>query len=290
MPTIRSSMTRVRMPLIYGIPVGASYSDFKSSVDKKIQDAHESLSFDQAANVMWTGLDPNSPSTYSDRLQAEVLTSRGLHLAVKSATETDIAVVVSCVPQGNDPQQAAVNWSPAALPGAIFPSTVTQGSALIVVPRPNAQRTLAVNYPGFQASVVLEPYPVPPHELASTPPPSFHWKLVRIDDCESQDFDCSEGAQPIPQNVIKPYSIMQQYAGVAVETPCGQILRHATGKLTGALINYKLWTSVIFSWQGAQRRYVGMRRRMKKAGLKRPPSAQMARRPHACLKPARKSS
>ena len=41
--------------VIYGVPVGASYSDFQNRVTKQVHDLQTSLSIDQATNVMWTG-------------------------------------------------------------------------------------------------------------------------------------------------------------------------------------------------------------------------------------------
>ena len=46
---------------IYGIPVGANYDDFHNRVEQEMNSRHESLTTDQARNVMWTGLDPHTP-------------------------------------------------------------------------------------------------------------------------------------------------------------------------------------------------------------------------------------
>src|SRR5579864_8162883 len=52
--------------LIYGIPVGANYSDFQRNIHDKLQTHTESLSRNQIRNILWTGLDPNSPGAYHD--------------------------------------------------------------------------------------------------------------------------------------------------------------------------------------------------------------------------------
>ena len=80
--------------VIYGFPAGASYGDFSNTVDIKFNSVQESLSLSQALNVMWTGLDPNSPSAYSDCLRAQVLNGFSLHVAVKFATDSDIALTI----------------------------------------------------------------------------------------------------------------------------------------------------------------------------------------------------
>ena len=145
--------------VIYGVPVGANYADFQKRIKEKESQYYESLTHDQAMNILWTGLDPNATTAYSECLRTEVLTSRGLHLAVKSATRSDISILVSWVPQGSDPGTILPEWIWRSHGGATLPTHLRQGLTTIVVRRPDQQQTLAVNYPGFTDSVVLEPIP-----------------------------------------------------------------------------------------------------------------------------------
>jgi hypothetical protein len=152
--------------VIYGIPVGANYSEFQSSLHQKLQTYNESLTRNQLRNILWTGLDPNSPSAYSDCLRAQVFASRGLHMAVKGATTTDISLLVRWNPQGADPANIPLTWNWQGANAAPLPKSVQQGETTVVVSRPKQQRTLAVNYKGFSDSAVLEPLaklpPLPP--------------------------------------------------------------------------------------------------------------------------------
>ena len=93
--------------VIYGVPVGETYSDFESRVHEKTSIYNESLTHNQMLNILWTGLDPSGANAYSDCLRTQLFNGRGLHLAVSSATKTDISLLISWNPQGNDPPAIA---------------------------------------------------------------------------------------------------------------------------------------------------------------------------------------
>lgn len=152
--------------MIYGIPVGIDYEDFHKRASNSLTQLSTSLTHDQAVNIMWTGLDPNGGTAYSKCLDKEVLSSRGLHAVVQSATANDIAVLLRWMPQGKDPAIIRLSWTGLTTDSAKrpLPTTITQGETVIVVARPSQERTLAVNAPGFASSLTLEPIP-------SLPPP-----------------------------------------------------------------------------------------------------------------------
>ena len=114
--------------VIYGVPVGANYGDFQKAVSDKTASFASSLSQDQVRNILWTGIDPNSPGAYEACLNTLVFNSRGLHLAVVSATKTDLALQVSWHPEGNDPATIQPHWVYRAAPDAKFPTTLVQGT------------------------------------------------------------------------------------------------------------------------------------------------------------------
>jgi hypothetical protein len=95
---------------IFGISAGATYKDYQDEVKKQLSTYNESLTRNQMRNILWTGLDANSPGAYSECLKAQVLAARGLHLAVTSATKSDIAIVVRWNPQGADPATISPTW------------------------------------------------------------------------------------------------------------------------------------------------------------------------------------
>jgi hypothetical protein len=145
---------------IYGVPIGATYSDFQKSVRDKQTTYGASLTRSQARNVLWTGLDPNAASPYIECLKTTVFSARGLHVAVKSATQTDISLIIYWHPEGRDPSVIKPTWD---WVGTVvknkLPTQLTAGQTLVVVGRPANQRTLVVNFPGAGDSVVLEPLP-----------------------------------------------------------------------------------------------------------------------------------
>jgi hypothetical protein len=83
--------------VIYGLPVGANYTDYKNRIDKLKKEYTEQLSYTQQLNVAWSGLDPKSENLYRDCLSAQILTTDGLHAVVVGATKNDIALSELCV-------------------------------------------------------------------------------------------------------------------------------------------------------------------------------------------------
>jgi hypothetical protein len=155
--------------VIYGIPVGETYSDFQNRVHEKVSTYRESLTHNQQLNILWTGLDPNGATAYAECLRTQLFNSRGLHLAVSSATKSDVSLLVSWNPQGKDPATVTPKWVWAGKGKEQLPAHLTQGVTTLVLPRPTQVHTFAVNYPGFTDSVVLEPLaklPEPLPELA----------------------------------------------------------------------------------------------------------------------------
>jgi hypothetical protein len=148
--------------VIYGIPVGETYSDFQNRVREKISVYHESLTHNQMLNILWTGLDPNAVTAYSNCLQSQLFATRGLHLAVKSATKNDISLLVSWNPQGKDPATIDPSWIWAVKGKDKLPASLQQGLTTVVLLRPAQAHTFAVNYPGFTDAVVVEPLVVVP--------------------------------------------------------------------------------------------------------------------------------
>ena len=143
--------------IIYGVPVGANYGDFQKSVGEKVASFSSSLSRDQTRNILWTGIDPNSPGAYQACLDATVFSSRGLHLAVISATTSDLAVAVAWHPEGGDSPTIHPHWEYRTMPDAKFPTTVVAGTQIVVIGRPKIEQTLGVNYLGSYGKVVIEP-------------------------------------------------------------------------------------------------------------------------------------
>jgi hypothetical protein len=151
--------------VIYGVPVGANYSDYKNRVDKLKKEYTEQLSYTQQLNIAWSGLDPKSENLYRDCLNTQVLTTDGLHAVVVGATKTDIAILVSFSVPGK--LKTSVNW--VGVPSewrSLFPKSLKSGRLMVIVPRPNKEISVAGNAPGYATKqIVLEPLPPPPPDL-----------------------------------------------------------------------------------------------------------------------------
>src|SRR5437764_7400851 len=78
---------------IYGIPAGASYRDYQARAQSA--SASSSYSREQLINIAWTGLDPNSVTTYAQCIQLEEARVPGLHLSVTAADPTGILLLIT---------------------------------------------------------------------------------------------------------------------------------------------------------------------------------------------------
>jgi len=95
---------------LFGVPIGASYSDYKSAASRMFHSQNERLSTSQLVNVAATALDPNSPSVYKTCLENQVFMPDGLHAAIVGATASDISILVKWfVPGGAT--SANVTWN-----------------------------------------------------------------------------------------------------------------------------------------------------------------------------------
>ena len=161
--------------VIYGVPVGASYSDFQQRVREKTDSYAESLTHDQAINIMWTGLDPSSGNAYSDCLKAKVFSQAGIHLAVDRATKEQVSILVNWIPSQSEKQTAKPLWSWQG--GGPFPESIPSGQTIVTLTRPQTAQIITVNYLGHADSLTIVPYPPIPKQATfhyeETPDPPY---------------------------------------------------------------------------------------------------------------------
>jgi hypothetical protein len=154
--------------VIYGVPVGASYSDFHSNAMQKLDSHEESLTQDQFENILWTGLDPNSPSAYKTCIESQIFQSDGLHMAVKAATASDVTVMVAWHPVRSDPKRITPSWDWDGK--GTLPHTINAGVTTARVVRPSQQKQLVINFNGASDSVTIDPAAIV--SVAPPPPPN----------------------------------------------------------------------------------------------------------------------
>jgi hypothetical protein len=159
--------------VIYGVPVGASWEEFSKNVENLKSSHSESLREEEAINILWTGLSPQSGDAYKHCLD-DVTRSPGIYLTVVHATETDVSINVRWLPMGGL-DTVHLLWSGELANHANhLPSSIRTGSQTIVVKRPSVEQQLAVNavdnrQVSFASdSIVLTSLPVKP----SAPPPA----------------------------------------------------------------------------------------------------------------------
>lgn len=149
---------------IYGVPVGASYSEYTNNVKRALFGSQSSLTHDQQLNILWTGLDPNANSAYATCINGVLASSVGVHLAVKAATDSDLTLVARYNSGPDDPRTINVSWLGGIKQkdGTSLPGTLRQqNNTVIVIARPTIQQTLAVNSEINGDSVTIDPLPAP---------------------------------------------------------------------------------------------------------------------------------
>jgi hypothetical protein len=173
--------------VIYGVPVSANYDEYSQKREQMFQSHNESMSVDVVRNIAWTGIDPNAVTAYSRCLETEILNSDGLHAVVRSASKSDISIVVKWFAPGLG--DADVIWDPKAVENKTLPTLIKRGITTIRVPRPSSELSLSGNYNGYTTlPLLLEPLPI------ATPPVACLAKSIKIP-AKNFDPDLSKNIQ-----------------------------------------------------------------------------------------------
>lgn len=116
---------------IYGIPVGGNYLQFQKNMREKTANYASSYTHSEATNVKWTGLDPNGANAYTECIKAKKFSQHGLKLAVKSATQNEVSVLVNWTPRGKQ-TNARPQWFWDAEGSTRLPKTLVAGEKTVV--------------------------------------------------------------------------------------------------------------------------------------------------------------
>jgi hypothetical protein len=186
--------------VIYGIPIGANYNDFKESIRRKA----ESLRIDnferRSIAYATSGLDANSLRAY----QSCLVTRGGLSVVVKELASSFYVLSVIHRPLADVPnlrgRAATRNINAddeqrliADLSQKTFGTADLEYSLAPVDPRAEASVTVTVG--NTSRTVLMPPLLVPPRPAPRGP--TYRWRLVRTGDCGGRDIGCSTGPQPL---------------------------------------------------------------------------------------------
>jgi hypothetical protein len=149
--------------VIYGVPVGASYSDFQKNISNMRSSTDVSLTQNDFTNIAWTGLTDANNQAYSACVNALVASSRGLNLFVERATDTDVVVSLNWTATGNQSNKINITWTSFGLETSALPNTAIAGTQFIDFKRPTKDTSIIVNSTdvGDASFIVLTPLPTP---------------------------------------------------------------------------------------------------------------------------------
>ena len=148
--------------VIHGVPASGEYSEWREALDRGAEGSNESLSTSERTNILWTGISETTGSLYIACLNSQVFNQSGLHAAVSSARENDIAVRLKW---DDEPGEIDLDWSPSDLEPRIMarlPKSMRRGLVSFVLPRPDREYTIVANYrQGGKTSepIVVTPWP-----------------------------------------------------------------------------------------------------------------------------------
>ncbi|MEY9098007.1 hypothetical protein ABIA24_000916 [Sinorhizobium fredii] len=157
---------------IYGVPVGANYSDYQRASRNMIRKSGESITRVQADNVFWTGLEGNALDAY----KTCILAGRyGLFLYPRSATESEVELVLDYRPTPPAADALKLDW--VGRPSPDLPDSIDPNSSIPIIlnrPADGDEYLLAVKGGSLSApAVTVTSYPYPPQPFEP------EWKEVR---------------------------------------------------------------------------------------------------------------
>jgi hypothetical protein len=153
---------------IYGVPLGASWSDFQKNISESRQEKQESLTESEFRNIAWTGLNDGNVAAYTACVNALVTSTKGISLALLRSTETEITAQLYYNPKGSQSTKVPILWtgSGAKLALDALPGEAINGVRDIIFNRPKeTSAMIGVFSPevGDSSSVVLLPLPPVDH-------------------------------------------------------------------------------------------------------------------------------
>ena len=144
---------------------GASYGDYKQSINTLKRSNSQSFNSDTFRNVVWTGLDETAARAYSDCLARA--TKKNLVLIPRTATSADISFDLNYTVVGRSRNPMPVKWTGVETRANHLPPSIYAGTTPVIVKRPTKDSTVAVSGDGLSDSIIVTqmPAPLPPESL-----------------------------------------------------------------------------------------------------------------------------
>lgn len=158
---------------LYGVPMGASYSEYRQNARSRLERRDESRHYEEARNVAWTGLSGISAQAYRDCLNRLAVGNRVI-LQVEHATEQEVTLQVRWSRDDFGPTPVQLQWDAPPEITVRLPPILGATSNLIgySVPRPTeGQRNIVVRalHNGLPIDsdnlVLIAPQRIPPPEI-----------------------------------------------------------------------------------------------------------------------------
>ncbi|WP_176061461.1 hypothetical protein [Paraburkholderia sp. BCC1876] len=166
--------------VIYGFPVGASYSDYKNSVTESLNARNESLTDNETRQLAMQYLSDNSLTAYLACIRG-VTRTPGVGLYLGKVTDTTMSVHATYAAPGTGflHLPVRVKWSGMVpSPGTSLPHYLNPGDDVILeFSRPKASAIVSIRAGGTADDIILSAL-IPPPESA----PNYILKIDEIDD------------------------------------------------------------------------------------------------------------
>lgn len=184
---------------IKGVPVSASYGEFRRNISQKAQSYNLTDFEKRAYSYATSGLNGTSLEAY----KTCILHQGGLHVFAGNRGKNSVGLWIEYLASADQTEglrgtllgsENVLASSRRDLERVIADTTFWRADfEQILIPEdPTKDMTGTIKVGNQSRSFLLAPVPVvqPPRE------PTFHWKEVRVDDCGAADMTCSLGYRP----------------------------------------------------------------------------------------------
>lgn len=124
--------------VIYGVPIGGSYEDYKSVSEELASRYIETFSTTHARSIQWSGLKPEAFTAYNNCLK--IKKSQGLVLGLGEATKEKVTLLITWNKGIGGPEVAELDWvgAPPEIQASLPTHVYSAGETPFIIPRPAA--------------------------------------------------------------------------------------------------------------------------------------------------------